>query len=83
MRDDYHRPMTRRELIFRAGAGFGGLALTGLLSDDGLLAVRCAVLADIARLEIRGDDLEVAVALGAAAAGKFPSRARLSLPTGL
>ena len=38
MRDDYHRPMTRRELIFRAGAGFGGLALTGLLSDDGLLA---------------------------------------------
>src|SRR5262245_18615495 len=38
MRDIYHYPMTRRELIFRAGAGFGGLALTSLLSGDGLLA---------------------------------------------
>jgi hypothetical protein len=31
-------PMSRRELIFRAGAGFSGLALTSLLNDDGLLA---------------------------------------------
>ncbi|MGH8248193.1 MAG: DUF1501 domain-containing protein, partial [Gammaproteobacteria bacterium] len=28
---------TRRELIFRAGAGFAGLALTHLLDRDGLL----------------------------------------------
>ncbi|HMY76401.1 MAG TPA: DUF1501 domain-containing protein, partial [Blastocatellia bacterium] len=31
-------PMTRRELIFNAGAGFSGLALTSLLDRDGLLA---------------------------------------------
>lgn len=30
--------ITRRELIFRAGAGFGGLALSSLLDSDGLLA---------------------------------------------
>ena len=30
--------MTRRELIFRAGAGFSGLALTSLLDQDKLLA---------------------------------------------
>jgi hypothetical protein len=30
--------MTRRELIFRAGAGFSGLALTALLDRDNLLA---------------------------------------------
>src|ERR1041384_1465660 len=30
--------MTRRELIFRAGAGFSGLALASLLDQDGLLA---------------------------------------------
>src|SRR5262245_12684907 len=32
------RAMTRRELIFRAGAGFSGLALTALLDRDNLLA---------------------------------------------
>src|SRR6266498_4140129 len=32
------RPMTRRELIFRAGTGFSGLALAHLLDRDGLLA---------------------------------------------
>jgi hypothetical protein len=32
------RPMTRRELIFRAGAGFSGLALASLLDRDNLLA---------------------------------------------
>src|SRR5215813_6668949 len=32
------RPMTRRELIFAAGAGFSGLALTALLDQDNLLA---------------------------------------------
>ena len=32
------RPMTRRELIFHAGAGFSGLALTALLDRDDLLA---------------------------------------------
>src|SRR6266536_2530961 len=31
------RPMTRRELIFRAGTGFSGLALAHLLDRDGLL----------------------------------------------
>jgi hypothetical protein len=30
--------MTRRELIFRAGAGFSGLALASMLDQDGLLA---------------------------------------------
>ena len=30
--------MTRRELIFHAGAGFSGLALTALLDRDNLLA---------------------------------------------
>ncbi|HQR33174.1 MAG TPA: DUF1501 domain-containing protein, partial [Blastocatellia bacterium] len=30
--------MTRRELIFKAGAGFSGLALSSLLDKDGLLA---------------------------------------------
>lgn len=30
--------MSRRELIFRAGAGFSGLALTSMLDRDGLLA---------------------------------------------
>src|SRR5262245_1301043 len=30
--------MSRRELIFRAGAGFSGLALTSLLNQDKLLA---------------------------------------------
>src|SRR5215813_3844173 len=32
------QPMTRRELIFLAGAGFSGLALASLLDQDGLLA---------------------------------------------
>ncbi|MEP7271405.1 MAG: DUF1501 domain-containing protein [Acidobacteriota bacterium] len=32
------KSITRRELIFRAGAGFGGLALSSLLETDGLLA---------------------------------------------
>src|SRR6266545_3882106 len=32
------RTMTRRELIFHAGAGFSGLALTALLDRDDLLA---------------------------------------------
>ncbi|MGH9765974.1 MAG: DUF1501 domain-containing protein, partial [Blastocatellia bacterium] len=32
------QPMTRRELIFHAGAGFSGLALTSLLDRDNLLA---------------------------------------------
>jgi len=32
------QPMTRRDLIFRAGAGFSGLALTALLDQDNLLA---------------------------------------------
>src|SRR5690554_6256900 len=32
------KKITRRELIFRAGAGFGGLALASLLDGDGLLA---------------------------------------------
>lgn len=31
-------PLSRRELLFRAGAGFSGLALTSLLDRDGLLA---------------------------------------------
>jgi hypothetical protein len=31
-------PMSRRELIFRAGAGFSGLALASLLDGQGLLA---------------------------------------------
>src|SRR5215470_4459476 len=31
------QPMTRRELIFAAGAGFSGLALTALLDQDNLL----------------------------------------------
>ena len=30
--------MSRRELVFRAGAGFSGLALAHLLDRDGLLA---------------------------------------------
>src|SRR5436189_6285154 len=30
--------MSRRELIFRAGAGFSGLALSHMLDRDGLLA---------------------------------------------
>ena len=32
------RPLSRRELLFRAGAGFSGLALTSLLDQEGLLA---------------------------------------------
>lgn len=32
------KSLSRRELIFRAGAGFGGLALAALLDRDGLLA---------------------------------------------
>jgi hypothetical protein len=32
------KKLSRRELIFRAGAGFGGLALGSLLDTDGLLA---------------------------------------------
>ncbi len=32
------QPMTRRELIFKAGAGFSGLALSSLLDKDDLLA---------------------------------------------
>src|SRR5262245_66671841 len=32
------RTLTRRELIFHAGAGFSGLALTSLLDQDNLLA---------------------------------------------
>ena len=32
------KSITRRDLIFRAGAGFGGLALSSLLDSDGLLA---------------------------------------------
>lgn len=32
------KSLSRRELIFRAGAGFGGLALSALLDRDGLLA---------------------------------------------
>ncbi len=32
------QPMSRRELIFRAGAGFSGLALTALLDQNHLLA---------------------------------------------
>jgi hypothetical protein len=32
------QPLSRRELLFRAGAGFSGLALTSLLDRDGLLA---------------------------------------------
>ena len=32
------RQLSRRELLFRAGAGFGGLALADLLDRDGLLA---------------------------------------------
>jgi hypothetical protein len=31
-------PLSRRELLFRAGAGFSGLAFTSLLDRDGLLA---------------------------------------------
>jgi hypothetical protein len=33
-----HQKLSRRELIFRAGAGFSGLALASLLDKDGLLA---------------------------------------------
>lgn len=38
--DANHRPClpTRREMLSRAGGGFGSLALAGLLSDQGLLA---------------------------------------------
>ena len=32
---------TRREFLWEAGAGFTGLALTGLLSDDGFLNRAC------------------------------------------
>ena len=32
------QPMSRRELIFKAGAGFSGLALASMLDKDGLLA---------------------------------------------
>ena len=32
------RPLSRRELLFRAGAGFSGLAMTSLLDQEGLLA---------------------------------------------
>jgi Protein of unknown function (DUF1501) len=34
------QPISRRELIFRAGTGFSGLALAQLLDRDGLLAAR-------------------------------------------
>src|SRR5881397_1641522 len=36
------RPLARRELIFRAGAGFAGLALAHLLDRDGLLSAEPA-----------------------------------------
>ena len=36
---DAHPPLpTRREMLSRAGGGFGSLALAGLLADQGLLA---------------------------------------------
>jgi len=34
-------PKTRRDFLFRAGQGFGGLALAHLLNQDGLLAAGC------------------------------------------
>ncbi|HMZ21503.1 MAG TPA: DUF1501 domain-containing protein [Blastocatellia bacterium] len=37
MQEQYQK-LSRRELIFRAGAGFSGLALASLLDKDGLLA---------------------------------------------
>ena len=35
-RDFRHRPgtLTRRDFLFRAGGGFGGLALTAMLAQD-------------------------------------------------
>src|SRR5947199_3170737 len=36
---------TRREFLWEAGAGFTGLALTGLLSQDGFFASRAAAAA--------------------------------------
>src|SRR5437588_12463462 len=36
---------TRREFLWEAGAGFTGLALTGLLSGDGFFASRAAAAA--------------------------------------
>ena len=34
----FRKPMTRRDLLARAGGGFGSLALAGLMSDQKLLA---------------------------------------------
>ncbi|MCI0664219.1 MAG: DUF1501 domain-containing protein, partial [Acidobacteria bacterium] len=42
--------ISRRELIFRAGAGFSGLALSGLLDADGLLAAEPGNVQDGKRL---------------------------------
>ncbi len=38
MSNPFTKKLSRRELIFRAGAGFSGLALASLLDKDGLLA---------------------------------------------
>ena len=35
------KPISRRDLLFRAGEGIGGLALAYLLNQDGLLAASC------------------------------------------
>lgn len=40
------QPLSRRELLFRTGAGFSGLALMSLLDRDGLLAASPAASSD-------------------------------------